>query len=110
MDTEKLKAIADENRLAIVTLLSGGERCICEVASELGLSDALVSHHVKRLTDAGVVLVRRVGRWRHCRLDDAVLRELGEQLLALGAAAKAAPAVAAECRACASEPTREEKS
>lgn len=97
MDIEILKALADENRLAIVTLLAGGERCICEVASELELSEALVSHHVKRLVDAGVVLVRRVGRWRHCRLAEDVLQTMGEELLAAAAASRDAVPVSRDC-------------
>ncbi len=109
MDIEILKALADENRLAIVALLVSGERCICEVATELGLSDALVSHHVKRLVDTGIVRVRRVGRWRHCRLDDQVLQTLGQQITALADAARTAPPTVGGCSACASEGTHEEE-
>jgi len=86
MDAETLKALADENRLAIVRLLAGGERCICDAATELGLSDALVSHHMKRLQTAGLVLTRRQGQWLHCRLDPAAFESLARELTALGAA------------------------
>jgi len=110
MDIEKLKVIADENRLAIVTLLAGGERCVCEVASELGLSDALVSHHVRRLSDAGIVRVRRVGRWRHCRLDDEVLQAMAEEFAQLSKAAREAAAVPGECSSCAPPRSIEETS
>jgi ArsR family transcriptional regulator len=92
MDAETLKALADENRLAIVRLLAGGERCICDAAAELGLSDALVSHHMKRLQAAGLVLTRKQGQWLHCRLDPAAFETLAHELSTLsGAASNAAP-------------------
>lgn len=90
MDAETLKALADENRLAIVRLLAGGERCICDAAAELGLSDALVSHHMKRLQAAGLVLTRKQGQWLHCRLDPAAFESLGDELTALGISSNAA--------------------
>lgn len=90
MDAETLKALADDNRLAIVRLLAGGERCICDAATELGLSDALVSHHMKRLQTAGLVLSRKQGQWLHCRLDPAAFESLGSELAALGIRSNAA--------------------
>ncbi len=69
MDINVLKALADERRLAIVNMLADGELCICELASGLDASDALVSHHVKKLREAGLVRTRRVGQWLHCSLD-----------------------------------------
>lgn len=90
MDAETLKALADDNRLAIVRLLAGGERCICDAATGLGLSDALVSHHMKRLQAAGLVLTRKQGQWLHCRLDPAAFEILARELGALGIRSTAA--------------------
>ncbi len=90
MDAETLKALADENRLAIVRLLAGGERCICDAATELGLSDALVSHHMKRLQAAGLVLTRKQGQWLHCRLSQAAFETLASEFRALGTSSNAA--------------------
>lgn len=87
MDAETLKALADENRLAILRLLADGERCICDAATELGLSDALVSHHMKRLQAAGLVLTRKQGQWLHCRLDPAAFESLAGDFGALGTSA-----------------------
>jgi ArsR family transcriptional regulator len=84
MDIEQLKALADENRLAIVRLLAGGERCLCEVSTELALSSALTSHHVKRLAEAGLVDTRRQGLWLHCSLRADAFEELGGQLAEVG--------------------------
>jgi len=90
MDAETLKALADENRLAIVRLLAGGERCICDAATELGLSDALVSHHMKRLQAAGLVVTRKRGQWLHCRLDPAAFAMLARDFSAFETSATAA--------------------
>jgi DNA-binding transcriptional ArsR family regulator len=92
MDAETLKALADDNRLAIVRLLAGGERCICDAATDLGLSDALVSHHMKRLQAAGLVSTRKQGQWLHCRLEPGAFTALAEEFSVVAAlAASAAP-------------------
>ena len=91
MDSDRLKALADDNRVAIVGLLAERERCVCELADRLGLSEALISHHVKRLHAAGIVSTRRVGRWLHCRLDGGGIGELAEDLRRLAEAAQVAP-------------------
>jgi ArsR family transcriptional regulator len=83
MNTDVLKAMADDNRLTILKLLSGGERCLCEVSEALGISAALASHHVKKLAEAGLVRTRRQGLWLHCSLNEPVLRELAADISAL---------------------------
>jgi ArsR family transcriptional regulator, arsenate/arsenite/antimonite-responsive transcriptional repressor len=83
MDAEILKAVADPNRLQILKLLRGGERCLCDVSAALGMSDALASHHVKRLAAAGLVKTRRRGLWLYCSLDTAKLESLADDVRAL---------------------------
>ncbi|MCX6737477.1 MAG: metalloregulator ArsR/SmtB family transcription factor, partial [Candidatus Parcubacteria bacterium] len=46
-----LKAVADENRLQILQMLQSGEKCVCEIWKHLGLSQNLISHHLKVLKD-----------------------------------------------------------
>jgi DNA-binding transcriptional ArsR family regulator len=43
---EALKVLSDPNRLRIMCLLSGGEKCVCEVERELEISQQLSSHHL----------------------------------------------------------------
>ena len=52
---EGLKALSDPNRLRILCLLLKGERCVCEVERELGISQQLASHHLNVLKEAGVL-------------------------------------------------------
>jgi ArsR family transcriptional regulator len=56
------KALADVNRLRIVRRLADGEASMAELIAHVGLSQPLVSHHLKRLRVAGLVETRRVGR------------------------------------------------
>jgi ArsR family transcriptional regulator len=58
-------ALSDERRLRILRALRGGELCVCDLQVELGMAQSLLSFHLKALRDAGVVQVRRSGRWAH---------------------------------------------
>ena len=59
------KAFCDENRIQILKLLKGGERCACELLEELSLSQPTLSHHMKILCDSGVVIGRKDGKWMY---------------------------------------------
>lgn len=53
-----LKSLADRHRLRIVNMLlraEGEPVCVCEFEPFLGLSQGTVSHHLKKLVDAGLV-------------------------------------------------------
>jgi ArsR family transcriptional regulator len=64
-----LQAIAEPTRTRIIAFLGQGERCVCDLGGELGLSPALASHHLKVLRSSGLIRERRVGRWVHYSLD-----------------------------------------
>jgi ArsR family transcriptional regulator len=77
------RALSDENRLRIVEMLMGGERCVCELTAALDLGQSLLSHHLKTLKDAGLVTDRREGRWVYYTLCCDALDELGASLESL---------------------------
>lgn len=56
-----LRTIAEENRLKILCLLKEGEKCVCEIWQDLGLSQNLTSHHLKVLKDSDLVNSRKDG-------------------------------------------------
>lgn len=59
-------ALADPVRLRALNLLAaapGGEICNCELVEPLGKSQPTVSHHLKVLADAGLVVGEKRGRW-----------------------------------------------
>ena len=72
MDGQKtaliFKAFCDENRLQILELLRGGERCACKLLEELSISQPTLSHHMKILCDSGIVVGRKEGKWMHYRI------------------------------------------
>lgn len=67
-------ALSDPTRLRLVELLSEEEElCGTHIANRAGISIALLSHHWKVLSDAGVVVREKRGRTQYCRVDREVL-------------------------------------
>lgn len=67
------RALGEPVRLHIVRMLADGERCACDLLANLAISQPTLSHHMKVLADAGLVVGRRDGLWVHYSLDvDAV--------------------------------------
>jgi ArsR family transcriptional regulator, arsenate/arsenite/antimonite-responsive transcriptional repressor len=65
------RTVADPARVKIVNLLArrGGEPvCACEFEPALGLSQPTVSHHLKKLTDAGLLEREQRGKWAYFSL------------------------------------------
>ena len=73
------KALADVNRLRIVRRLADGEASIAQLIAHVGLSQPLVSHHLKRLRVAGLVETRRVGRETVVTLRSEAFEEVAER-------------------------------
>jgi ArsR family transcriptional regulator len=72
------KALSDPARVKIVNLLSrrGEPVCACEFEPALRLSQATVSHHLKKLTDAGLLDREQRGKWAYFSLNEAGLATL----------------------------------
>jgi ArsR family transcriptional regulator len=66
--TDLFGAFADATRLRILNLLSTGELCVCDLCEVLGEIQPKVSRHLTTLRDAGLVRVRRAGKWKFYRL------------------------------------------
>ena len=62
------KAFCDENRIRILNLLCGGEKCACRLLEEMSISQPTLSHHMKILCDSGIVEGRKEGKWMHYRI------------------------------------------
>ena len=58
----RFRALGDETRLRVLETLTTGERCVRDIMDALGLGQSLVSHHLRSLREAGLVVVRREGR------------------------------------------------
>jgi DNA-binding transcriptional ArsR family regulator len=58
-----LKALADESRLRILSLLETREMCVCEIMVALDLTQPTASHHLGILENARLVKSRKEGKW-----------------------------------------------
>jgi ArsR family transcriptional regulator len=61
-----LKAVADPTRLQLLALIraaENGEACVCDLTEPLGLTQPTVSHHLKVLTDAGLLTRDKRATW-----------------------------------------------
>ncbi len=76
-----LRVVADPARLRLLSLVSvAGERCVCDLTEPLGLSQPTVSHHLKVLTEAGLLSREQRGRWAFFRLQPEGLNLLRDAL------------------------------
>jgi DNA-binding transcriptional ArsR family regulator len=64
------KLLGDPTRVRLVDALSHGERCVCDLAALVGLTESAVSHQLRLLRGARLVRVRRAGRQAFYSLDD----------------------------------------
>jgi len=77
------KALSDQTRLRILSLLSRRELCVCELAEALGMEQSRVSHQLHVLKNARLVDDRREGRWIVYSLDSEDGRSYNPQIFEL---------------------------
>lgn len=63
-----IRALDNESRLRILLSLRDGELCLCQVIEFLQLAPSTVSKHVELLRQAGLIEMRKDGRWHYYRL------------------------------------------
>jgi ArsR family transcriptional regulator, arsenate/arsenite/antimonite-responsive transcriptional repressor len=82
------KALADPHRVKILNLLATSPEpvCVCEFTEPLGLSQPTVSHHLKKLIDAGLLDREQRGTWAYYSLRHDALAGLAAALDLQGAA------------------------
>jgi ArsR family transcriptional regulator len=81
-----LKALANENRLAIFEYLrrqdlscdDRGEGCtVGDIAQQYDLALSTVSHHLKELKEAGLIKCMQRGQYTYCAINPEAVDELG---------------------------------
>jgi ArsR family transcriptional regulator len=76
-----LKALADAGRFRIVQeIAAAGELSCGEVAERFDLSQPTISHHMKILGDAGILVTRAEGKHHYTSVNHALLERLGQLL------------------------------
>ncbi|MEU5287977.1 metalloregulator ArsR/SmtB family transcription factor [Streptomyces sp. NPDC020755] len=76
------KALGDPVRLRLFSAVAsheGGEACVCDI-SDVGVSQPTVSHHLKKLKEAGLLTSERRGTWVYYRVESSVLAGMGRLL------------------------------
>lgn len=76
-----LKAVADPTRLQLLALIENSndqQSCVCDLTEPLQLSQPTVSHHLKVLTDAGILTREKRGTWVWYRLNQDRWEKLAE--------------------------------
>ena len=77
------KCLGDENRLRILFTIGDGEKSVSAIVEALGLSQPLVSHHLRELKRALLVSVERRGPFVYYRLSDRRITGIVDRLQAL---------------------------
>ncbi len=67
--TQLFKALSDETRLRILSLMKEGEICVCDIADTLNMTQPNISFHLGMLKEAGLIKDRKSGRWVHYSLN-----------------------------------------
>ena len=85
--SDLMKALGDPTRLTMLASLwkADGPICICDFTAGLDLSQPTLSHHMRKLKDAGLVESEKRGIWMYYRLArdlDASTRNLLSRLIA----------------------------
>lgn len=85
---KQLKAVSDPNRLKLLACLKKREVCACDFVQVVNISQPAVSQHLKKLKEAGIIVERPVGTWKHYRLSEqlppyiqAIINQLEEILI-----------------------------
>ncbi len=79
---EAAKALGDPIRLQLVDVLRkhAGKVCVCELVPLFDVSQSTLSHHLKKLRDAGIVDSERRGLWAYYYVIPGALEELSAWL------------------------------
>lgn len=72
---ELFKALSDETRLRMLSLLLDGEMCVCEIEDYLGLTQSNASRHLNALKNAGILSSSKHAQWTYYRLNEKFSHE-----------------------------------
>jgi len=78
------KAMGDPVRLRLLSLIAsheGGEACVCDLTGVFELTGPTISHHLKVLREAGLIVGERRGTWIYYRIQPEALRRASAVLV-----------------------------
>jgi ArsR family transcriptional regulator len=91
---ETLKFLGDRNRLRILQILAARESCVCELVDQIDMPQPLISYHLRRLREAGLVRTRRKAQWIYYSIEPQAWHALITPLLSQYLVADLPPAAA----------------
>ena len=79
------KALGNPVRVQMLDILSrhGGQVCVCDMESQFDLSQPTISHHLKVLRQAGLVVAEQRGQWIFYRVQPKIVEDLSNFLTEL---------------------------
>jgi len=79
------KALGHPVRVQMLDILSrhGGQVCVCDLESQFDLSQPTISHHLKVLRQAGLVMAEQRGQWLFYRVQGEIMEKLTHFLAGL---------------------------
>lgn len=76
MELRLLKCMANDTRFQILKLLGEREMCVCEIVEKLDKEQSVISHHLQRLRECGLIHKRVVGQKRIYSLSDPSIKDM----------------------------------
>jgi DNA-binding transcriptional ArsR family regulator len=76
---DTFRVLGDPTRVRILDALAGGELCVCDIATLVGICESAVSHQLRLLRGMRLVRPRRAGRLVYYAVDDRHILELLKQ-------------------------------
>lgn len=70
------KALSDEKRINILSMLSQNELCACRILEEFDITQPTLSHHMKVLCGCGLVKARKEGKWSYYTVNEQCVEEI----------------------------------
>ncbi len=74
------KALGDNTRLTIYTMLKGGTMCGCKILEQLHCTQPTLSYHMRQLTECGLVTAVKNGKWSYYTINSDICLQLAEVL------------------------------
>ena len=92
------KALGDETRLKILTMLTKGRTCACKILEEFHFTQPTLSYHMKQLTDSGLVSADKDGKWVYYTINKERADLLREFITKVNEIESAADCCGEECK------------
>ncbi|MCL2255262.1 MAG: metalloregulator ArsR/SmtB family transcription factor [Firmicutes bacterium] len=77
------KAMSDETRLKVLTMLTRGKTCACKILEAFNFTQPTLSYHMKQLVDSGLVDATKEGKWVHYAINKERIDLINEFFIAI---------------------------